>query len=185
MHITVKPDWSPLGAARFLQLITLDYFTGCALNRVVKKFLTQFGISADYDLRTKFRNMEIPDDTPTKPRIKFQPGYMSYAGSGPNSRTTEMFIVMPDTAQHQLNAFGSENPWETPFGFVDPDDVRNVVGQWHAYGDMPPWGKGPDPHKIYAKDGYDEYLRNEFPDMDYIESCSIIGNNDAGDDEEL
>lgn len=40
----------------------------------------------------------------------FEPGMMSYAGSGPNSRTSEMFFVMPDCPHHQLVAFG-QNPW--------------------------------------------------------------------------
>jgi peptidyl-prolyl cis-trans isomerase A (cyclophilin A) len=171
LHISVKPSWSPYGAAHFLELITMDYFQGCALNRVVKKFLTQFGISADYDLRTKHRSATIPDD-PSK-NIPFQPGYMSYAGHSKNSRTTEMFVVMPGASPNQLANFGSTNPWETPFGFVDPEDLNAVVDQWHAYGDMPPWGKGPDPQAIYEKSGYDKYLALDFPEMSYIHYCQI------------
>ena len=180
IHINVKPKWSPLGAARFLELVHIKYFDGCALNRVVKKFLTQFGISADYEMRTEYRNKAIKDDTQLDPRIQFQPGYMSYAGSGPNSRTSEVFIVMPNTRQTQLNAFGSENPWETPFGYVNPQDVEEVVGKWYsAYGDMSPWGDGPDPQKIYIKNGYDLYLKHEYPNLDYINECHIV---DDGDD---
>jgi peptidyl-prolyl cis-trans isomerase A (cyclophilin A) len=171
LHITVQPQWSPLGAARFLELVSIEYFDGCALNRVVKGFLTQFGISADYQLRTDYRQKTIPDDIPPR-GISFQPGYMAYAGSGPDSRTTEMFIVMPDTPPHQLRAFG-QNPWETPFAYVDAKDVQDVVAQWYAYGDMPPWGKGPDPQLIYQKDGY-EYLKQNFPQMDYMDTCRIV-----------
>lgn len=171
LHIAVKPTWSPLGAARFLDLISDEYFDGCALNRVVRGFLTQFGISADYEQRTEYRKNTIPDDLPSG--VEFEPGYMAYAGSGPNSRTTEMFIVMPDTPKKQLQAFG-DNPWETAFAYVDPEDVRDVVAKWYAmYGDMPPWGKGPDPQKMYAEDGY-VYLKQEFPEMDYINSCWLV-----------
>ena len=179
IHINVKPKWSPLGAARFLELVHIKYFDGCALNRVVKNFLTQFGISADYEMRTDYRNKAIKDDKQLDPRIQFQPGYMSYAGSGPNSRTSEVFIVMPNTRQTQLNAFGSENPWETPFGYVNPTDVEEVVGKWYsAYGDMSPWGDGPDPQKIYIKNGYDLYLKHEYPNLDYINECHIVGDGD-------
>jgi hypothetical protein len=34
-------------------------------------------------------------------------------------------------------------------------------------------GEGPEPHKIYEEDGY-EYLKNEFPEMDYIERCEVV-----------
>merc|ERR1712060_857834 len=41
----ILPEWSPLGANRFLELVRIKYFDGCALNRIVKNFLAQFGIS--------------------------------------------------------------------------------------------------------------------------------------------
>ena len=180
LRITVQPTWSPFGAARFLELVSKRYFDGCALNRVVKGFLTQFGIGADYDQRTEYRNKRIFDDVPGG--IKFQPGFMAYAGSGKDSRTTEMFIVMPDTPPHQLNAFG-QNPWETPFARVQPEDVQNVVVEWYAYGDMPPWGEGPDPQKIYPRGGYENYLANKFPRMDYINTCRVVESDDDVEEE--
>lgn len=170
IHAHIMPEWSPLGAARFLQLVDIGYFDGCALNRVVPQFLTQFGISANYDLRTAWRMENIKDDPPVD--VPFQPGYMSYAGSGPNSRSTELFIVMPDAPKQQLQYFGT-NPWETPFGYVEEEDLQ-TVSKWYAYGDMPPWGEGPDPQIIYSEEGYN-YLRDEFPDMIYIQSCKIVG----------
>eukprot|EP00401_Gymnodinium_catenatum_P009078 CAMPEP_0117538606 /NCGR_PEP_ID=MMETSP0784-20121206/42564_1 /TAXON_ID=39447 /ORGANISM="" /LENGTH=291 /DNA_ID=CAMNT_0005335223 /DNA_START=3 /DNA_END=878 /DNA_ORIENTATION=+ len=167
--IIVRPTWSPRGAARFLQLVRDRYFDGCALNRVVKGFLTQFGIGANYSERVGWRTRSIPDDAPQS--IPFRPGYLSYAGSGPDSRATEMFVVMPDAPQTQLDHFGT-NSWETPFGYIDGDVAQSPVPRWHAYGDMPPWGKGPDPQKIFAPDGY-EYLRRDFPQLDYLERCYL------------
>ena len=180
LHAHIFPEWSPFGAARFLHLVRSNYFDGCALNRVVPKFLTQFGISANYEQRTSYRSKTILDDEPRE-GMEFQPGYMAYAGSGPNSRTTEMFIVMPDTPSHQLQAFGN-NPWETPFGFVSHEDVDTIVAKWYAYGDMPPWGQGPDPQQIYPQGGYDSYLKEEFPYMSYIEKCEIVSSDFDGYD---
>ncbi len=171
LTIRVIPWWSPRGATHFLNLVRMGYYNGTALNRVVPKFLTQFGISADYDMRTKFRTTKIPDDPKHDPPIPFAPGTMSFAGSGPNSRTTEVFVVMHETPQAQLEYFGI-NPWETPFGFINYVD-QTPVNKWHAYGDMPPWGEGPNPQKIYEEDGY-EYLKKVFPQMDYIEECNVI-----------
>ncbi|KAL3919932.1 MAG: hypothetical protein SGARI_007073 [Bacillariaceae sp.] len=179
LRITIKPTWSPRGAGRFLELVHAKYLDGCALNRVVKKFLTQLGIGKDFDARTTWRHRDIPDDI--SQGIEFEPGTMAYAGSGPNSRSTEFFIVMPDAPESQLKHFGT-NPWETPFGYVHQDDLIHTVGAWKAYGDMPPWGNGPSSQKIYPKDGY-EYLQKEFPELDYLETCVIV--DGAGVEEEL
>jgi hypothetical protein len=142
--------------------------------------LTQFGIGPDYTKRTEYRNNPIPDDAYPQ-GIAFQPGYMAYAGSGPHSRSNEVFIVMPGTPQHQLDAFGT-NPWETPFGYVEEDDIK-VVGEWYSYGDMPPWGDGPDSSQIYETDGYD-YLKREFPEMSYIHECHIVPASEQDDDDD-
>lgn len=170
LHAVIKPYWSPRGAARFLNLVDVGYYNGCALNRVVKAFLCQFGIGADFDQRTSFRSNTILDDV--SQQIPFQPGYMSYAGSGANSRSTEVFIVMSDTSQRQLDFFGT-NPWETAFGYVE-QDTMDTVDKWEAsYGDMAPWGNGPDPQEIYQKDGY-EYLKQNFPNLSYLQECKIV-----------
>lgn len=61
-------------------------------------------------------------------------------GSGPDSRTTEIFIVMPGASQEQLDYFG-ENSWETPFAVVQ-GDLEILTKIYSGYGDMPPWGSG-------------------------------------------
>jgi peptidyl-prolyl cis-trans isomerase A (cyclophilin A) len=171
LKIRVVPWWSPRGASRFLQLVRSGYYNGVALNRVVPHFLTQFGINPDYQTRTQYRGDRINDDPVRDPPLPFAPGAMAFAGSGPDSRTTEVFIVATGTSQHQLEHFGA-NPWETPFAVVD--DVANTpVANWHSYGDMPPYGEGPASSKIYLEDGY-EYLARDFPLMDYIQECSVV-----------
>lgn len=143
-----------------------------ARTRVIPHFLTQFGISADYDLRTEARNYVVKDDpVPDTGAIKFVPGMMSFAGAGPNTRSAEVFIVMPDTPQGQLNMFGS-NPWETPFGVIN--NVEDTpVSTFFSYGDFFPPGKGPHPAKIYPENGY-EFLAENFPRLDYIEECIVV-----------
>jgi cyclophilin family peptidyl-prolyl cis-trans isomerase len=170
LNIRVLPWWSPGGASRFLSLVRNGHYNGVALNRVVPNFLTQFGISPDYEARTRMRTNRIKDDYVHDPPIPFIQGSMAFAGSGPDSRTTEVFIVATGTTQMQLNHFGA-NPWETPFALID--DVQNTpVQNWYSYGDMPPWGEGPDSQKIYLEDGY-EYLERDFPKLDYIEECVV------------
>ena len=137
LNMRIIPWWSPRGACNFLSLVRSGYYNGAALNRVVPKFLTQFGISSDYETRTHRRSLTILDDPPLEHPIPFVPGMLSYAGSGENSRTTEVFVVMPGTSQQQLAYFGT-NPWETPFGVID-NVGQTAVAKWFSYGDMPPW----------------------------------------------
>ncbi len=70
----------------------------------------------------------------SRPVVAYTPG------NGPDSRTTEIFIVMPGTGEDQLDYFG-ENSWETPFAVVLGDlDILNEI--YSGYGDMPPEGAG-------------------------------------------
>lgn len=170
IRINVMPSWAPRGAARFLELIDDKYYDGCALNRVIRTIMTQFGIGADYSKRVKVRNMTIPDDPMFVPPIKFKPGYLSFTGSGENSRTGELFMASESL---DILEFGKENSWETPFGYVDHRFIRVLDVKIYSYGDVPPHGEGPDPNKIYESDGY-EYLEREYPEMDYIKACAIL-----------
>lgn len=182
LDILVKPYWAPRGAARFLELVRDKYFDGVAFNRVVPNFLTQFGIAKDYFTRTRERELTIWDDFPKD--VPFESGIMSFAGSGHDSRTSEVFIVMPGASREQLDKFG-ENSWETPFAVIEGDVSQSAITKiYDGYGDMPPWGKGPDSTKIYDVDGYTTYLPKEFPKLDYIDRCYIVDEVGIGDNSE-
>ena len=57
--------------------------------------------------------------------------------------------------------------------YPTPQAVREVLPKFaNPYGDMPPWGQGPDPQKVYRPDGYD-YLAKKFPDLAYFETCTV------------
>lgn len=183
LDILVKPYWAPRAAARFLELVREKYYDGVAFNRVVPKFLTQFGIGKDYITRTKERELTIWDDF--QKDIKFEPGYISFAGSGHDSRTTEVFVVMPGTSEEQLEKFG-ENSWETPFAIIDGDVEKSALSKiYSGYGDMPPFAKGPDTAKIYDIDGYNTYLPKKFPKLDYIDRCYVVDEVGIGEESEL
>lgn len=105
--IEVYRDWAPLGADRFLELVQDNFYTDIAFFRCVKRFLTQFGIS-DVPSKKHWHNKNIRDDPSLNLGIK--KNYISYAGGGPNTRSTQLFIAFED-----LDFLGKE-PWETPFG---------------------------------------------------------------------
>lgn len=107
LTIEVHNSWAPLGAERFLNLVQDGFYTDIAFFRCVKGFLTQFGIS-DNPGKKHWHREQIRDDPNIGMGIK--KNYVSFAGGGPNTRSTQIFIAFED-----LDFLGKE-PWETPFG---------------------------------------------------------------------
>jgi cyclophilin family peptidyl-prolyl cis-trans isomerase len=166
--LEIYREWSPLGADRFIDLIKDDFFTNIALYRCVKGFLTQFGISEDKS-KKHWHNNQIKDDPNL--HIPIRKGYLSFAGGGDNTRSTQMFIAFED-----LDFLG-KSPWETPFGKII-DGYSTLDKFYKGYGDIPPFGKGPDQQKIHNRGN--KYIHDEFPLTDFITSCKLIedyGNN--------
>jgi len=160
--IEVLQDWSPLGARRFLDLVEVGFFTDIGLYRCVENFLTQFGITDNPELK-HWHNNNIPDDPNLQLGIKKY--YVSYAGGGPNTRSTQIFIAFED-----LDFLGKE-PWETPFGRI-VEGFEVIDSLYTGYGDIAGFGTGPDQQRIYQEGN--QYLRENFPALDYIESCEFV-----------
>lgn len=165
MEVVVEPAWSPLGAARFLQMVDDGFFNNVSLFRCVDNFLCQFGAVPP---RPGAKAYPAIADDPKNPSLRnFRRGYMSFAGNGDNSRATHMFITLGENVE----SLGTM-PWETPFAYVTPESMQATVSHFNtSYGDIAPWGRGPDPQRIGAMDGA-MYLRMNFPALDYITSCS-------------
>ena len=138
-ELEIYRSWSPLGADRFVELVNDGFYTDIGLFRCVKKFLTQFGIT-DKPQYKHWHNNAIEDDPNLHLGIKKY--YLSFAGGGPNTRSTQVFIAFED-----LHFLG-KSPWETPFGKVVKG--TNVVDSWNTeYGDIAPFEKnGPDQQKM-------------------------------------
>jgi peptidyl-prolyl cis-trans isomerase A (cyclophilin A) len=162
--IQVTPEWAPLGAQRFLDLVRNGFYTDIAMYRCVKGFLTQFGIS-DRKEMGHWHFKQIQDDPNLN--LGIHKHYVSFAGGGPNTRSTQIFIAFED-----LDFLGKE-PWETPFGqVVAGHDTLNKLHK--GYGEIHPFNKdGPNQNKIFNRGN--EYIRTEFPLIDFIRSCVEIG----------
>lgn len=89
----INQDWAPLGAARFKTLVEQHYFDECKFFRVIKKFMAQFGINGDPILTKKFNEVDIKDDPVKHSNIR---GTISFATSGPDTRSTQLFINFVD-----------------------------------------------------------------------------------------
>jgi peptidyl-prolyl cis-trans isomerase A (cyclophilin A) len=160
--VEVHRDWAPLGADRFYNLVRGGFFTTSAFFRVVPNFMVQFGLSANPEVNTVWRDANLIDD-PVKESNKR--GYITFAKSGkPNSRTTQLFINFKDNEFLDSQGFA-------PFGIV-VEGMDVVDRLYNGYGEtQEAGGRGPSSGRIESEG--DAYISKNFPNMDRIKSAKI------------
>ena len=158
--IDVHRDWAPNGADRFYELVQNGYFSDIAFFRVINGFMAQVGISGEPSLNATWRSKRIPDDPVKASNTR---GTVTFATSGPNSRTTQFFINFSDNSR--LDGMGF-----SPFGKVKDMGIVDVL--YDGYGEGAPRGRGPDQGQLQARGN--AYLQESFPKLDYIKSAKII-----------
>ena len=158
--IEVRREAAPNGADRFYNLVKSGYFDNIRFFRVVSGFMVQFGIHGDPNVASKWRNATIKDD-PVK--VSNARGFVTFATSGPDSRTTQVFINFADNG-------GLDGKGFSPFGKVISG--MNVVDALNAeYGEGAPRGTGPDQGRVQMEGN--AYLAKSFPRLDYIKKATI------------
>ncbi len=158
--IDVHPDWAPVGAKRFSELVEAGYFTDVAFFRVIGGFMAQVGLHGDPAITAQWRGKPIADDPAKESNTR---GMVTFATSGPNSRTTQFFINFGDNSRLDSMGFA-------PFGKVR--DMTPVDALYAEYGEGGPRGRGPSQAQIQSRGN--EYLRADFPKLDYIKSAKIL-----------
>jgi peptidyl-prolyl cis-trans isomerase A (cyclophilin A) len=160
--IEVTRAWAPNGADRFFNLVKNGFYDDCRFFRVVYGFMAQWGIHGDPAISAVWRNATIPDDPVTQSNTR---GMVSFATSGPGTRTTQVFINYAD------KNMVLDNQGFAPFGkVVEGMEVVNKL--FSGYGEPPPKGHGPDQEKI-QKEG-NAYLTKTFSKLDAIKTATIV-----------
>jgi peptidyl-prolyl cis-trans isomerase A (cyclophilin A) len=158
--VEVRRDAAPNGADRFYNLVKSGFFDNGRFFRVVSGFMVQFGINGDPGVMSKWRTAAIKDDTVKVSNVR---GFVTFATSGPDSRTTQVFINYGNN--DRLDGMGF-----APFGKVISG--MEVVDKLFAeYGDGPPRGAGPDQARIQMEGN--TYLNKDFPKLDFIRKATI------------
>ena len=148
--------WAPLGVDRFYNLVKLGFYTDIAFFRVVPDFVVQFGIHGNPEVAKVWKNATIKDDKKTKQsNLK---GTVTFAKSGPDTRTTQLFVNFKDNTKLDKMGF-------PPIGkVVQGLDVVDAINKEYA--------EQPDQSMIQASGN--SYLRDIFPRLDYVRSAEII-----------
>jgi len=152
--IEVNPAWAPLGAARVREAVEAGFYDGSKFFRVVPGFVVQFGIAADPAVSSTWRSRTIQDDPVIESNT---PGTVVFATSGPNTRTTQLFINYADNSF--LDGMGF-----APFGrVIEGMDNANAINS--EYGEMP------QQSRIQSEGN--SYLEGAFPRLTSINSATI------------
>lgn len=153
--VEVHKDWAPLGAERFYEICKEGVYNDARFFRVVPGFVVQWGIPGDPNLAAQWRDANIKDDPVIQTNST---GTITFATSGPNSRTTQVFINYRNNANLDKMGFA-------PFGkIVEGMDVVNAINAQYR--------EEPNQGMIQAKGN--AYLKSAFPRLDYIKTVRLV-----------
>lgn len=158
--VDVTRAWAPKGADRFYNLVKLGFFDGSHFFRVLDGFVAQGGLNPHPKVNAAWQTATLADD-PVKESNKR--GTITFATSGPNSRTTQFFINFADNGSLDQMGFA-------PFGKVEDMQVADKL--YKGYGEGAPRGAGPDQGRVRNEGA--PYLDKAFPRLDKIKKASII-----------
>ncbi|MCW5965665.1 MAG: peptidylprolyl isomerase [Bryobacterales bacterium] len=152
--IEVTRSLAPLAAERFYRLLEENYYAGCPVYRVRPGFVVQWGIS-DSPRKTNKWNQEYMPDEPTK--LSNTRGTVSFAASGKDSRTMQVFVNLGNNAPLDKQGF-------SPFGRVISG--MDVFAKFQSYRDDINQSQ-------FIREG-GSYIEMFFPKMDRITNAELL-----------
>ena len=158
--LKITRDWAPKGADRFHALVKAGYYDDCRFYRVLPKYIAQFGINGTPAVAAKWKEQPIDDDPVKQKNTR---GRLTFAKSGPNTRTTNLFINLKDNTGLDTQGFA-------PVGEIV--EGLEIADQLFVTGDGAPKGRGPSQKKIY--DEGNAWLQKDFKDLDFIKKATVV-----------
>lgn len=159
--VKVTRAWSPHGADRLYNLARIGFFTDVAFFRVIPRFMAQFGIHGDPKASRAWHAAHIPDDPVAESNVR---GTLTFATAGPDTRSTQFFFNFGNNASLDGQGF-------SPLGKV-AEGMDVVDSIFSGYGEGAPAGAGPDQSRVHREGNV--YLRENFPQLDYIRSAQVV-----------
>jgi homoserine O-acetyltransferase len=168
--IEAHRNWAPIGADRFFQLVTAGFFDDSRFYRVRAGYITQFGLPGDPAVARMWVDRVIVDDQVVQTNVR---GTVAFAMTGPDTRTTQIYINMIDNTHLDSEGFA-------PFGRVV--EGMEVVGRLYSgYGEAAGGGmRGGKQGKIV--EGGNAHLDRQYPLLDRLERATVFAVDEAGSD---
>ena len=160
--LTVHRDWAPIGADRFYYLVRNGFFDGERFFRVHADFIAQFGLNGDPAIIAAWKTRALDDDSVRTSNLR---GTVAYAMTGPNTRTTQIYINLVDNPKLDAQGFA-------PFAEVT-SGMDVVLQLYSGYGENSGGGVRAGKQGLIEAGG-NAYLTREFPKLDYIKRATVI-----------
>ena len=160
--LEVRRALAPLGADRFYRLVESGFYDNSRFFRVIAGRFAQFGIPGDPAIAGIWRHQSFPDDPVRASNIR---GSFAYAMTGPNARTTQIYINTSDQLQQDAQGFA-------PFGKV-MEGMDVVDRLYSGYGERSGSGMRAGKQGKLFEEG-NAYLDREFPLLDKLIRAEIM-----------
>jgi cyclophilin family peptidyl-prolyl cis-trans isomerase len=153
---------APRGADRFYHLVENGFYDDSRFFRVIAGRFAQFGIPGNPAIAGIWRSQSFPDDPVRASNTR---GTFAYAMTGPDARTTQIYINTSDQLQQDAQGFA-------PFGkVVKGMDVVDKL--YSGYGERSGSGMRAGKQGRLFEEG-NAYLDREFPLLDKLIRARII-----------
>jgi cyclophilin family peptidyl-prolyl cis-trans isomerase len=153
---------SPRGADRFYHLVENGFYDDSRFFRVIAGRFAQFGIPGDPAIAGIWRSQSFSDDPVGASNTR---GTFAYAMTGPDTRTTQIYINTSDQLQQDAQGFA-------PFGKVI-EGMAVVDKLYNGYGEQSGSGMRAGKQGKLFEEG-NAYLDREFPLLDKLIRARII-----------
>lgn len=164
--IAVHPEWAPIGAERFLELVRIGYYDDARFHRAVPDFIVQWGLAGDPALTAEWRERFIADDTVVASNTR---GRIAFAFTEPGTRSTQVYINLVDNVRLDSAGFA-------PFGEV-VEGMEVVDALYSGYGETSGGGLRRGDQRRIVEEG-NAWLDREFPRLDRLIDARIVGGDD-------
>lgn len=162
IRLEMRREWAPLGVDRFYNLVRHGYYDDTAIFRVRAGLWAQFGINGDPKVAAVWRTRNIADDPRVLSNVR---GTVAFAFKDPNGRTTQVFINLRDNS-----ASHDKEPFAPIAKVIEGMEVADAI--YSEYGEQAGGGiRGGKQDPLFA--GGNEYLKQNFPRLDYIIKATI------------
>jgi len=160
--VELRREWAPLGTDRLYNLVRAGFFADSRFYRVRPGFIAQFGIAGNPDIAQVWRSRAIRDDPPKASNTR---GRIAFAMTGPDTRTTQLFISLADNSRLDKEGFA-------PLGeVVEGMDVVDRI--YSGYGEESGGGMRAGKQAKLFEEG-NPYLDREYPKLDKLLRAGIL-----------
>jgi len=161
-RIQLHESWAPIGVKRFQALTEANFWDDVRIFRVVPAFVSQFGISSYPDVQKYYDSLgNLKDDKVIGTNKR---GTLTFATSGPNTRTTQVFINTADNKfldKQGFSPIGEVLPAGDGYGGMDVvDEIYNKYGG--------------EPDQGMIKEKGKDYLEEMYPLLSYFVTAEFV-----------